>query len=62
MCQARLGLAVAAAADWVLEGVEEMARLKEGARPLSDFITLPVLAIAKTKLTVIRGAYTGYEQ
>ena len=55
-------MAVAAAADWVLEGVEEMARLKEGARPLSDFITLPVLAIARTKLTVMRGAFTGYEQ
>ena len=50
-------MAVAAAADWVLEEVEEMARLMEGARPLSDLITLPVLAIAKTKLTLIPGLH-----
>ena len=50
-------MAVAAAADWVLEVVEEMARLMEGARPLSDLITLPVLAIAKTKLTLIPGLH-----
>ena len=48
-------MAVAGAADWVLEGGEEMARLIEGARLLSDLITLPVLAIAETKLTLTSG-------
>ena len=48
-------MAVAEAADWVLEEVEEIALVIEGARLLSDLITLPVLAIAKTKLSLTSG-------